>query len=43
MSNSILQSFIGKLRGTLGVGLRRCKYLKNDNWRKHEIFQEPFK
>ena len=43
MSNSTLPSFVWKLVGISAVQLRDCKYLKNDKWQKHKIFQNPVK
>ena len=42
MNNSILPSFVRKLLGICEIGLKYCKYLKN-NVVKHEAFQKLFK
>ena len=40
MSNLILTSLVWKLLQIWDVGLRDRKYLKNDKWYKHEMFQK---
>ena len=43
MSKYILPSSVWKFLGIRDVGWRDCKYLKNNKWLKHEIFQIPLK
>ena len=43
MSQYILPSSVWKFLEIRDVGWRDCKYLKNNKWLKHEIFQIPLK